>query len=111
MNYYRGIWARRSHKLAPLTKITSNKVKFKWTKIKQDSFDEINQMVERDTLLTYTGFNENFKIHNNTNNFELGSVIGHKVKLIAFYGRKLTDYQTMYTVIERELLIIVKTLK
>ena len=29
MNYYRNIWPRRSHKLAPRTKITSNKVKFK----------------------------------------------------------------------------------
>ena len=29
LNYYRGIWARRSHTLAPLTNITSRKVKFK----------------------------------------------------------------------------------
>ena len=29
VNYYRDIWARRSHTLAHLTKITSSKVKFK----------------------------------------------------------------------------------
>ena len=46
--------------LAPLTKMMSNKVKFKWTKIKQDASDEINRIVAPDTLLTYPNFNEEF---------------------------------------------------
>ena len=29
-NYYRDIWARRSHLLHPLTALTPNKVRFKW---------------------------------------------------------------------------------
>ena len=49
VNYYHDTWARRSHTLAPLTKITSNKVKFKWTKTEQDTFDEIKGIVDRDT--------------------------------------------------------------
>ena len=39
-------------------KITSNKVKFKWTKIEQDAFDEIIRIMARDNLLTYTDFDE-----------------------------------------------------
>ena len=39
VNYNRDIWPRQSHKLAPLTNITSSKVKFKWTKTKQDALD------------------------------------------------------------------------
>ena len=34
-NYYYNRWERRSHTLVHLTKIASNKVKFKWTKIEQ----------------------------------------------------------------------------
>ena len=33
VNYYRDMRSRRSHMSARLTKITTNKVKFKWTKI------------------------------------------------------------------------------
>ena len=29
VNYYQNLWARRSHTLAPLNKITPSKVKFK----------------------------------------------------------------------------------
>ena len=43
-----------------------NKVKFKWTKIEQDALEEIKRIVARDTLLTYTGFNEEFKMHTDT---------------------------------------------
>ena len=50
------MWARCSHMLAPLKK-TSNKVKFKWTRIEQDDFDEIKWIVACDTLLTFTDFN------------------------------------------------------
>ena len=39
VNYYRGMWERRSHMLSPLTKIISSKFKFKWTKIEQDYFE------------------------------------------------------------------------
>ena len=63
INYYRDMWPRRSHTLAPLTKLTYIKRKSRWTQVKQDAFDEIKRIVARDTLLTYLGFNETFKIH------------------------------------------------
>ena len=51
---------RRSHMLAPLTKLTSIKRKFKWTLVKQYEFEKIKRIMARDNLLTYTNFNENF---------------------------------------------------
>ena len=44
--------------LATLTIITSNKSKFKWTQVERDAFDKVKRILARDTLLTYTGFNE-----------------------------------------------------
>ena len=101
------MWPRRSHTLAPLTKLTSIKTRFKWTQVEQDAFDEIKRIVARDNLLTYPDFNETFKIHTNASAIQLGAVISNKGKPIAFYSGKLTDAQQGYTVMERELLIIV----
>ena len=67
--------------------------------------------MDHDTLLTYTDFNDTFKIHTDASNFQLGAVIIQKGKPIAFHSRKLTESQILYTGIERELLIIVNTLK
>ena len=58
VNYYRNMWERRSHMLSNLTKITPNKVKFKWTKIKQDGFNKIKRIVNNGDLLSYPDFNE-----------------------------------------------------
>ena len=58
----------------PLTKRTTIKVNFKWTKIEQDAFNEIKRIVDRDTLLTYPDFNEYFKIHTDNRKFQSGAV-------------------------------------
>ena len=62
LKYYHDMWPMWSHRLEPLTKIMSNEIKLKWTKIEQDYFDEIKQIMDRSTLLTYLYFNETFKI-------------------------------------------------
>ena len=69
------------------------------------------RIMEHNNLLTYLDNNVTFKIHTDGSVFQLGVVISQKDKPIAFYSRKLTDYQKRYTVIEREVLSIVKTLK
>ena len=52
------MWEINLHNLAPLTHFIFIKVKFKWTKIEQDAFDDIKRVVDRDTLLASTNFNE-----------------------------------------------------
>ena len=105
------MWARLSHMLVNFIKITSNKVKFKWTKAEQDTFDEIKWIVACDNFLIYPDFNEGFKIHTDATNFQLGAVISQKGKTINLYSRKLTEYQKRYRVIEGELPGIIETLK
>ena len=74
------MWPRRSHTLAPLTKLTPIKRKLKWTQVGPDASEKIKRIVDRDTLLTYPVFNETFKIHTNASAFQLGAVIIQKVK-------------------------------
>ena len=75
VDLYHDMWERLSHTVSPLTKLNSGKLKFGWTKIEQDAFEEINRIVDRDNLLAYPYFNEEFKIHTNASDFLLGAVI------------------------------------
>ena len=77
--------------LAPLTRLTSIKRKFKQTQVDQDDFNKIKRIVARNNLLTYPDFNETFKICTNDSTFQLGAIVGQKNKPIASYSRKLND--------------------
>ena len=58
-----------SQKLSTLTKLTSTKRKFKLTQVEQEAFEKIKRIVDHDTLLTYTDFNEKFNIHTDGSTF------------------------------------------
>ena len=111
VNYYRDMWRSRSHILAPLTKLTSDKVPWKWTDVEQKAFDDMKKAISKEVLLSFPDFNEDFEVYTDASKVQLGAVIMQKGKPLAFYSRKLNDAQTRYTTTERELLSIVETLK
>ena len=86
-------------------------MKFKWTKIQQEALKEIKRIVVHIVLSAYTDSNKEYKIHTNARKFQVGVVISQECKQITLYSRKLTEPQTKYTVIEREMLSIVDNLK
>ena len=70
INYYRDMWPRRSHTLAPLNGLIYIKRRFKQTQVEQDAFDKIKRIMAQDTLLTHPDFNETFKIHTDACSFQ-----------------------------------------
>ena len=111
INFYRDMWIRRSHILAPLARLTSKSVKWKWTDVEQKAFNTIKKVISEEVLLHYPDFNQKFVIHTDASQTQLGAVISQNNKPIAFYSRKLNPAQRRYTTTERELLAIVETLK
>ena len=111
VNYYRDMWVRRSHVLAPLTILSSKKNKWKWGDEEQKAFQLMKKIISKNALLAYPDFNEEFVIHTDASDYQLGAVISQKGRPIAFYSRKLRPEQTRYTTTEKELLSIVETLK
>ena len=111
VNYYRDMWVRRSHVLALLSRLLSKNVKWTWTQVEQQAFEDIKKIMSQEVFLAYPNFNKPFDIYTDASHLQLGSVISQDGKPIAFYSRKLTDAQTRYTTTERELLAIVETLK
>lgn len=58
VNYYRDMWVRRSHILAPLAALTSKGAKWKWTEVKQKAFNDMKRVIARDVMLAYPDFSK-----------------------------------------------------
>jgi len=111
VNYYRDMWQRRSHILAPLTKLSSKAVPFKWGPTEQNAFEEVKEVISREALLAFPQFDKPFHIYTDASDYQLGAVITQEGKPLAFYSRKMNKAQQRYTTGEQELLSIVETLK
>ena len=98
INYYRYMWAMRSHKLQGLTQLMALRIKFGWISVKQENFDEMKRTGEKYILLEYTNFNKHFDFNTGANNHQLGSVIIQEGTPIYFCIRKITGPHTMFTV-------------
>ena len=114
VQYYRDLWPRRSHILAPLAEAAAGKAKrtkIKWTDELERAFLDLKKMVSKETLLTYPDWSIPFTVHTDASDYQLGAVISQNDKPIAFFSRKLNSAQKNYTTTEKELLSIVECLK
>ena len=74
IHYYCDIWPQHLHILAPLTALTSAKVKWNWTVEHQTVLDEMKWVMTRETLLAYTNFKLPFHIHTDASLMQLKHV-------------------------------------
>ena len=112
VNFYRDLWPRRSHILAPLNKLSAVKKKdFKWGPEEQKAFMEAKEMLKKEALLSFPDFEKPFHLYTDASDRQLGATVVQDGKPLGFYTRKLNPAQKNYTVGERELLGIVEGLK
>ena len=113
VNFYRDLWPRRSHILAPLNKLSSVKGKknWKWGPAENKAFLEAKRMLSKEALLSFPDFTKQFHLYSDASDKQLGATVVQEGKPLGFYTRKLNPAQKNYTVGERELLGIVEGLK
>ena len=68
-------------------------------------------MVSAETLLSYPDWKIPFTVHTYASYKQLGAVVSHNNKPIAFFSRRLIKTQRKYTTTEKGILVIVKFLK
>ena len=112
VTYYRTMFPKRAHILAPLTALTSQKSgNVAWSAECQHSFDTFKTILSSDVLLRYPDHNKPFHVYTDASDLQLGAVIVQDERPVAFYSRKLNAAQRNYTTMEKELLSVVETLK
>jgi hypothetical protein len=82
------MWIRRSHLLAPLARLTSKTVVWKWGEVEAKAFRDMKKVICREVMLAFPDFKP-FVIHTDASHTQLGAVISQDDKPIAFYSRKL----------------------
>jgi RNase H-like domain found in reverse transcriptase len=93
-----------------LTALAKGKGTVKWLHECQTSFDTMKARLAKDAFLQYLVHNKRFDIYCDASDLQLGATILQEGP-VAFYSRKLNSAQCNYTVGEKEILSIVKTLK
>ena len=113
INFYRDMYPRRSHILAPLTKLSGlkNTSKLPWNAECQAAFDQIKALLAEAAFLRFPDHNKPFHIYVDASDLQLGAAIFQDGQPVAYYTRKLNAAQRNYTTGEKELLSIVETLK
>jgi hypothetical protein len=89
----------------------TKEVPWHWDKVHQRAPDCVKATVAKDVVLAYPDYSKVFKIYIDASSKQLGAVITHDNRPIAFFSQKLSNMQHKYSITKIELLAIVETLK
>ena len=92
---------------APLRQLLKSDVEFRWQPAQQQAFDKLKQLCTHPPVLKYYDPAKPVEIYSDASSMGLGAVLLQDNQPVAFSSRSLTDAETRYAQIEKEMLSIV----
>lgn len=96
--------------IAPLTSMTGADHKFEWNAQLEQSFVRTKELVSKAALLQHPDFKNPFLVYTDASDFAYGGVIIQSQGPITYFSKKYQGAEKNYSVIEKELLAIVRIL-
>ena len=116
INYYRRYLPNLSSLIAPLDKLRRKDVPWQWTKVEQQAFDGLKELLKSDRVLTFYNPKYPLKLDTDASSTGIGAVLSHilpskEEKPIEYISRTLSTAERNYSQIDREALAIVWAIK
>jgi transposase InsO family protein len=111
--YYRKFIESYSRVAVPLTNLTADDVKWKWTPEEQDAFQVLKDALCEAPILAHADPAKQYVIQTDASAFAIGGFLAQNQsdgswRPIAYWSRKLNGAETRYSATERELLALVE---
>lgn len=105
-NYVSKFIPNYSEICAPLRDLLKNDTEFVWTNSQDKAFKQLKKLITEAPVLGYYNSNKNLKLSVDASSTGLGATLIQEGQPIAYASRALTEVQTRYSQIEKELLAI-----
>ena len=110
-NYLSKVLPQLSDALEPLRKLTSPDVEWFWTDIHDSAVRQVKLLVTKVPVLKFVDSTESLTLQCDASDKGLGAVLLQKGQPIAYASRALTDAESRYAQIEKELMAVVYDLE
>ncbi|KAK7891460.1 hypothetical protein WMY93_023423 [Mugilogobius chulae] len=116
-NFYRRFIKDYSRKAAPLTRLTSTSIPFKWSTEAETAFTTLKRLFISAPVLSHPDPSRQFVVEVDASDSGIGAVLSqrspedNKMHPCAFFSRKLSPAERNYDIGNRELLAVVLALK
>ena len=106
VNYLAKFLPDMSQTTEPIRKLLRQDVEFEWTSHQETAFTKIKEILTRDPVLRYFDVSKPVTVSCDASQSGLGSVLLQDNKPVAYASRSMTDAETRYAQIEKELLAV-----
>lgn len=111
VNYVSRFLPKLTDIMQPLRDLTRNDVEWSWTSTHDKAFNDVKKLVTEAPLLAYYNPEDELVIQCDASERGLGAALLQNGRPIAYTSRALTDPETRYAQIEKEMLAIVYSLE
>ncbi|WVZ89434.1 LOW QUALITY PROTEIN: hypothetical protein U9M48_035844 [Paspalum notatum var. saurae] len=95
----------------PITSLLEKDAEFRWTNAQQAVFDELKKRLTTAPVLTLPDQQKKFIVYCDASRDDLGCVLMHEGKVIAYASRHLRKHEVNYPTYDLELAVVVHALK